>query len=68
MFRFDDRKEEREKHEKELMKNVKMNEKPKFKDLISIMLAQYLVILPVAFIGIVVFFLVLRGILYLWGV
>lgn len=68
MFRFDYRKEERKKHEKELMKNVKMSEKPKFKDLISIMLAQYLVILPVAVIGIVVFFLLLRGILYLWGV
>lgn len=68
MFRFDDRKEERKKYEKELMKNVKMNEKPKFKDLISIMLAQYLVILPLVVIGIVVFFLVIRGILYLWGV
>lgn len=67
MFRFDDRKEERIKEEKELMRNVKMDEKPKFKDLLSIMFVQYLMILPVALIGIIVFFLLLRGILYFWG-
>lgn len=49
------------------MRNVKMSEKPKFKDLVSIRVAQYVIILPVAFIGIIVFFLVIRGILYFWG-
>lgn len=67
LFRFDDRKEERKKREKELMENIKMGEKPKFKDLLSVMLAQYMVILPVAFGGMIVFFLVIRVILYFWG-
>lgn len=49
------------------MRNVKMGEKPKFKDLLSIMIAQYVIILPVAFIGIIIFFLVIKGILYFWG-
>lgn len=67
MFRFDDKKEERRMREKELMRNIKMNEKPKFKDLVFIMLAQYAIILPVAFIGMIVFFLVIKGVLYFWG-
>ncbi|MGL5354712.1 MAG: hypothetical protein ACRDA5_15575 [Clostridium sp.] len=67
MFRFDDRKEERRRREKELMETVKMGEKPKFKDLLAVMFAQYMVILPVAFGGIIAFFLVIRIILYFWG-
>ena len=46
MFRFDHRKDEQRRREKELLKEVKMTEKPKFKDLVAIMLHQYLIILP----------------------
>lgn len=67
MFRFNDKKEKLRKLEKELMENVKMNEKPKFRDLVSVMIAQYMIILPVTFIGMVVFFFVIQGILYFWG-
>ena len=67
MFRFDDKKEELKTRQRELMRTVKMGEKPKFKDLLSIMIAQYVIILPVAFIGIIIFFLVIKGILYFWG-
>jgi len=67
VFRFDDKKEELRRTEKELMRSVKMNEKPKFKELVSIMLAQYLIILPVAFIGMIAFILVIKVILYFWG-
>ena len=60
MFRFDHRKDEQRRREKELLKEVKMTEKPKFKDLVAIMFAQYLIILPVAFIGIIVFALAIK--------
>ena len=60
MFRFDYRKDEQRRREKELLKEVRMTEKPKFKDLVAIMFAQYLIILPVAFIGIIVFALAIK--------
>lgn len=67
MFRFDYRREEQKRREKELLSDVSMKEKPKFKDLVSIMIAQYLIILPVAIIGMIVFGLVLRLILNFWS-
>ncbi|MBM6836676.1 hypothetical protein H9X78_05100 [Clostridium saudiense] len=67
MFRFDYRKDEQRRREKELLKEVRMTEKPKFKDLVAIMFAQYLIILPVAFIGIIVFALAIKLLLKYWG-
>ena len=67
MFRFDHRKDEQRRREKELLKEVKMTEKPKFKDLVAIMFAQYLIILPVAFIWIIVFALAIKLLLKYWG-
>lgn len=68
MFRLNHIKEEIKTKEKELLKEVKLSEKPKFKDLLSLVLAQYIIILPFAFIGIIAFLLISRCILYLWGV
>ena len=68
MFRFNYKKEEMKQKERQLLKEAKLYEKPKFKDLLSVVFAQYLIILPFAFIGIIVFLLISRGILYLWGV
>lgn len=68
MFRFDYRKDEQRRREKELLNEVRMTEKPKFKDLIAIMFAQYLIILPVAFIGMVVFILAIKLLLKFWGI
>lgn len=67
MFRFDHRKEEEKRKDRELMNQVHLKEKPKFKDLVAIMLAQYIIVLPVVFIGMLVFGLVLRGVLAFWG-
>lgn len=52
--------------EKELFKDTKMNEKPNFKDLVSIMFKQYLVILPIVFGFILVFMLLTKLLLLLW--
>lgn len=68
MFRLRNIREEIKVREKELLKEVKLAKKPKFKDLLSLVLAQYIIILPFAFIGIIAFLLITRGILYLWGV
>ncbi len=53
--------------ERELLKKVKLSKKPQFKDLLSLVFAQYIIILPFVFIGIIIFLLISRGILYLWG-
>ena len=53
MFWFKDeitRRKEKEEYEK-LMEEVKNKEKPTFKDLVAIMLAQYAIILPMVFGG-----------------
>ena len=55
MFRFDDREEERIKKDKELLNDIRNMEKPKFKDMVAIMLAQYAIIFPMIFIGLAVF-------------
>ncbi|MDO4534904.1 MAG: hypothetical protein Q4B63_03730 [Clostridium perfringens] len=68
MFRFNMKKEEMKQKERELLREVKLYEKPKFKDLLSIVLAQYLIILPLAIIAIVVFLSMARALLYLWGI
>lgn len=67
MFRFNYRKEISTLKSKAMYDNIKMDEKPKFKDIISIMFAQYLLIIPIVF-GIVVgIMLVLKLVLFLWG-
>ena len=67
MFRFNDRLYEEKSKEKQLLKEVRMKEKPNFKDLLAIMFAQYLIILPVAFIGIIVFAFAIRFLLSFWS-
>lgn len=59
MFRFDDREEERIRKDKELLHEIKYMEKPKLKDMIAIMLAQYAIILPMVFIGLAIFAFIL---------
>lgn len=68
MFRLNHIQEEIRQKEKELLKETKLYEKPKFKDLLSVVFAQYLIILPFALIAIIVFLLIARVLLYLWGI
>ena len=61
MFWFKDeitRRKEKEEYEK-LMEEVKNKEKPTFKDLVAIMLAQYAIILPMVFGGLIIFAIIL---------
>lgn len=61
MFWFKDeitRRKEKEEYEK-LMEEVKNKEKPAFKDLVAIMLAQYAIILPMVFGGLIIFAIIL---------
>ncbi len=68
MFRFNYKKEEMKQKERQLLKEAKLYEKPKFKDLLSVVFAQYLIILPFVIIVMVVFLLIARVLLYLWGI
>lgn len=67
MFRLRHIREDMKVRERELLKKVKLSKKPQFKDLLSLVFAQYIIILPFVFIGIIIFLLISRGILYLWG-
>ncbi|MPQ43368.1 hypothetical protein [Clostridium tarantellae] len=67
MFRFNDRLEERKKRDKELMEEVKLGKKLNFKELISLMISQYIIILPWAFLCIFIFLIVAQGIIYFWS-
>lgn len=67
MFRFDYRKEADRQRDRQLMSEVKFDKKPSFKELLTMMLSQYLLILPVLFIGIIVFILTAKVILFFWG-
>ncbi len=61
MFWFKDeitRRKEKEEYEK-LMEEVKNKEKPTFKDLVAIMLAQYAIILPMVLGGLIIFAIIL---------
>ncbi len=61
LFWFKDevtRRKEKEEYEK-LMGEVKNKEKPTFKDLVAIMLAQYAIILPMVFGGLIIFAIIL---------
>lgn len=49
---------ERDEHLK-LMKEIEGKEKPSFKDLVAIMLAQYLILIPMALIGLAIFAVIL---------
>ncbi|MGL4741549.1 MAG: hypothetical protein ACRC41_12205 [Sarcina sp.] len=57
MFFFKDAETKiREKEEqRKLMKEIEGKEKPKFKDLVAIMFAQYLILIPMALIGLAIF-------------
>lgn len=57
MFFFKDAETKiREKEEqRRLMKEIEGKEKPKFKDLVAIMFAQYLILIPMALIGLAIF-------------
>lgn len=67
MFRFDYRKEADRERDRQLMNEVKFDKKPSFKELVTMMFSQYLLILPVLFIGIIVFILAAKIILFFWG-
>lgn len=61
LFWFKDeitRRKEKEEYEK-LMEEVKNKEKPTFKDLVAIMIAQYAIILPMVFGGLIIFAIIL---------
>ena len=46
----------KEKDEKaKLMKEIEGKEKPSFKDLVAIMIAQYIILIPMVFIGLAIF-------------
>ena len=65
MFKFHDRRKFKKK-KKELFKEIDAGRKPKFKELVSIMIAQYLVILPIVFGVVLVFMLFAKLLLLLW--
>ncbi|MBE6053140.1 MAG: hypothetical protein E7212_04365 [Clostridium sartagoforme] len=66
MFKFHDRRENLRRKKKELFKEIDAGRKPKFKELVSIMIAQYLVILPIVFGVVLVFMLFAKLLLLLW--
>ena len=66
MFRFDDREEEMLLRDREAIRQIERMEKPKFKDLFAIMLAQYSIILPMVFIGIAIFGFVIWLMVNFW--
>lgn len=50
----------REREERlQLMKEIEGKEKPSFKDLVAIMFAQYLILIPMALIGLAIFAVIL---------
>lgn len=66
MFRLNNKKENINKVVRQNKEN-EFNEKPRFKDLVSIMISQYLVILPVVFITMIVLMLIAKLLLFIWG-
>lgn len=66
MFRLNNKKENINKVERQNKEN-EFNEKPRFKDLVSIMISQYLVILPVVFVTMIVLMLIAKLLLFIWG-
>ncbi len=67
MLRFNyEKKNNKRKIEQYYSKNF--NDKPKFKDLVSIMFSQYIVILPIVFGIMIIFMLFAKLILFIWGV
>lgn len=65
MFFFKDTETKlRERDERiQLMKEIEGKEKPSFKDLIAVMFAQYLILIPMTLIGLAIF----AGILYVFS-
>ncbi|MGN0026509.1 MAG: hypothetical protein ACI33I_05830 [Clostridium sp.] len=66
MFRLNNKKENINKVARQNKEN-EFNEKPRFKDLVSIMISQYLVILPVVFVTMIVLMLIAKLLLFIWG-
>jgi hypothetical protein len=67
MFNYSKRKEERRLKEEALLKEMKLEGKPKFKDLALLVLRQQLLILPVVILFMVILMLVGKLILVFWG-
>lgn len=67
MFNNSKRKEERRLKEEALLKEMKLEGKPKFKDLAFLVLRQQLLILPVVILFMVILMLVGKLILVFWG-
>lgn len=66
MFRLNNKKENINKVARQHKEN-EFDEKPRFKDLVSIMISQYLVILPVVFVTMIVLMLIAKLLLFIWG-
>lgn len=67
MFNLAKRKEERKSKEKALMEEMKMEAKPKFKELALLVLRQQLIILPLVLFAMIILMLVARVLLFFWG-
>lgn len=66
MFRYDPMEEKKRQDEKQLLEQIKDKEKPNFKDLVAIMFAQYLIIIPMLLIGMAIFAFILYLITEVW--
>lgn len=66
MFRYDPMEEKKRQGEKQLLEEIKDKEKPSFKDLVAIMFAQYLIIIPMLLIGMAIFAFILYLITEVW--
>lgn len=66
MFGFNRRDIIERDEEKKILEEIKDKEKPSFKDLVAIMFAQYLIIIPILVIGVVIFGLLLYLITNFW--
>ncbi|MCF0149453.1 MAG: hypothetical protein HUJ77_13800 [Clostridium sp.] len=56
----------KEKKDKELFNDTRMNEKPKFKDLVAMVFRQYLIILPIVFGFALLFMVIVKLLLLFW--
>ncbi|QAA31195.1 MULTISPECIES: hypothetical protein [Clostridium] len=66
MFKFGKREEQELSEEEKFLKEMKEQEKPTFKDLLAIIIAQYIIILPMLIIAIILFTLIMLFITRVW--
>ncbi len=66
LFKFGKREEQELSEEEKFLKEMKEQEKPTFKDLLAIIIAQYIIILPMLIIAIILFTLIMLFITRVW--